>query len=77
LPPAARKAVLDHVATRPGTEVVFMAESGTEHGFGVEITLASNGAADDGVVAALQAIVNEHMGKAARILWLRSAPTLR
>lgn len=76
LPAAMRRSILDRVAEASGVEILFMAESNIEHGFGREIALACASAIDPALVEDLRAIMaeGEAEGVPVRVLTLRTAP---
>jgi len=76
LSPALRESIHERVGRTPGVEIVFMAQSNIEHGFGIEIALASSAGMDPALVADLRTIVRDALGpeQEARILMLQSAP---
>ena len=72
LPPQLRASIRARVAEDPGTEILLMAESGIEHGFGLEIVLCAPGPIAPDLVPDLEALIERTMGpdRPARILAL-------
>lgn len=78
LAPSLRESIHARVSKAPGVEIVFMTQSNIEHGFGLEIALASPGPIDQSLVADLRTIVRDAVGadRQVRILTLQSAPVI-
>jgi uncharacterized hydrophobic protein (TIGR00271 family) len=74
LPSALRTVLRERLAQEAEVEVIFMMESGIEHGFGLEIALASPGPISAELLEELHAIIAEHVGpdREARILTLQA-----
>ncbi len=77
LPPSIREQIVDRVARHPAIEIVFMAESEIEHGFGREVALMSEFDFDPALVADLRAILAQGVKGdiPVRVLLLRGAPS--
>ena len=75
LPPDLRDAIRARVAQTPGVEILLMAESAIEHGFGVEVVLLTRAASDDRLVADLHDLIRRELGDdaPARVLTVRAA----
>jgi uncharacterized hydrophobic protein (TIGR00271 family) len=73
LPSAVRAAVTERVAREPGVEVVLMAESAIEHGFGREVVLMAEGPVGAELAEDIKRILGGDDGVAARVMVLRSA----
>ncbi|MCA9311361.1 MAG: DUF389 domain-containing protein, partial [Phycisphaerales bacterium] len=73
LPAALRASVLDRVAQSPGVDVVFMAESEIEHGFGRKVVLMCPDPVDQALADDIRAILQEDSGDAlpVKVLLLR------
>lgn len=69
-----RHALRQQVAAEPGVEIVIMARSEIEDGFGVKLILASEGPRDPALIRLLRSTIESYLGAEQRIqiLWLRN-----
>jgi uncharacterized hydrophobic protein (TIGR00271 family) len=77
LPPGLRAALLERVAREAGVDILMMAHSDIEHGFGVEVALLCDRDPHPGLRDELLALIRREMGDdiPARVLLLRAAGT--
>jgi hypothetical protein len=70
-----RDQILARIAKAPGVELVFMARSELEHGFGVDIVLSCPEKVDPKLATDIRTIVHDALGNEMdrHVLWLRAA----
>lgn len=73
LPHELREAIRARVAREPGVQILFMAQSDIEHGFGLEVALCSEDEIDPALTAELRSLIEGYArtGRPIRILTLR------